>query len=438
MRLDLPWSELEQAASSVGLDFDPVIFEVVDWETMAMLAAYGGFPRRYPHWRWGSEYSRQRSTYRYGLSRIYELVVNTNPVYAYLLESNPVLSQKLVVAHVYAHADFFKNNSYFVPIQKSMHNDFANHAAHVEALGERVGVGAVEEFLDLALSLENLIDPHAAYIRRPQGGSEKPKAQRLAVRDYLDSYVNPPVELPQQASEEAKIEPLPARPEQDVLGFLLAHAPLSEWQKALLAIVRDEALYFAPQGMTKIMNEGWATFWHTRILTSGGFVEKSEAIDFAELQAGVLGGGGFNPYQLGYALYRSVARREGDAAIFPLRRIHNDVTFLDSLFDLEFAEAEKIVAPGDEEGFNAIKQKLLGALTNLGRPRIYVLDANYQNRGELLLSHVFEGVELELKKSRATLENVYKLWGRPVRLETVVGGRKLRFSFDGAHHQEVR
>lgn len=135
---------------------------------MAMLAAYGGFPRRYPHWRWGSEYLRHRETYRYGLGRIYELVVNTHPVRAYLLKSNTLLAQKLVMAHVFAHADFFQNNLAFKPIPKDMHEEMAHHAAFVEKAMERHGARSVEEFLDLALSLENLIDPHAPYIRRPE------------------------------------------------------------------------------------------------------------------------------------------------------------------------------------------------------------------------------------------------------------------------------
>ncbi len=427
----------ERVARDFGLDFDPVVFEVVDWETMAMLAAYGGFPRRYPHWRWGVEYARFKQTARYGLSRIYELVVNTSPVYAYLLESNPPLAQKVVIAHIYGHADFFKNNAYFAPTPKEMHNELANHAALVERLAERHGRRAVEEFLDLALSLENLIDPHAPYIQRHHEPLEEEPQVRLPVRVYLDPYVNPPADPPKEADEGAQIQPIPAQPERDVLGFLVEHAPLAPWQKAILEVIREEAYYFAPQAMTKIMNEGWATFWHTRILVQGGLLKPEEVLEFAEMQAGVLGGEGFNPYRLGYHLYRYMEEKAGLEALFRARSVHDDVSFLDEWLTLEFAEMHKVIAPGDEETFKAAKDRLLFALTNAGNPIVYVIDANFENRGELVLYHAYEGVEIELKRARAVLENLYRLWGRAVHLETVVDEEPVRLSYDGAHRHEV-
>ncbi|BAW00920.1 SpoVR family protein [Thermus thermophilus] len=186
-------------------------FQEVGPEEMAMLAAYGGFPRRYPHWRWGSEYLRYRETYRYGLARIYELVVNTVPVQAYLLRGNTLLAQKVVIAHVYAHADFFQNNLAFKPIPKDMLAEMAHHAAYVERAMERHGARSVEEFLDLALSLENLIDPHAPYIQRPaQKEEEAPK--RLPVRPYLDPYVNPPPPSPRRQRRGQAPSPSPRGP----------------------------------------------------------------------------------------------------------------------------------------------------------------------------------------------------------------------------------
>ena len=137
------WVErLRERAEAEGLSFPPVAFQEVGPEEMAMLAAYGGFPRRYPHWRWGSAYLHYRETYRYGLARIYELVVNTVPVQAYLLRGNPLLAQKLVVAHVYAHADFFQNNLAFKPIPKDMLAEMAHHAAYVERAMERLSLSA--------------------------------------------------------------------------------------------------------------------------------------------------------------------------------------------------------------------------------------------------------------------------------------------------------
>uniref|UniRef100_A0A7C2C362 Stage V sporulation protein R n=1 Tax=Thermus islandicus TaxID=540988 RepID=A0A7C2C362_9DEIN len=443
------WAErLRERALAEGLTFPPVLFEEVGPEEMAMLAAYGGFPRRYPHWRWGSEYLRQREVYRYGLGRIYELVVNTHPVHAYLLKGNTLLAQKLVMAHVYAHADFFQNNLAFRPTPKDMLSEMAHHAAYVEKAMERHGARSVEEFLDMALSLENLIDPHAPHIQRPEEGEEERPKGRLPVRPYLDPYVNPPPEPPKEAEEGASPRPLPPKPTRDILGFLARHAPLAPWQKGILEIIREESLYYAPQAATKILNEGWATYWHTRLLLP--LLGPEEALEFAELQSGLLAAHGFNPYRLGYFLLQEVEERwdkgrfgpeyealplgerlryerpagEGRRKLFQVRTVHTDVSFLEEFLTPEFALRQRLLAPEDLPRFAEAKQALLFRLTNLGYPIVELLDANHANRGELYLQHLYEGVELDLRKTRAVLENLRRLWGRPVHLKTVAAGKE--------------
>ncbi|SDE52897.1 stage V sporulation protein R [Thermus arciformis] len=447
------WAErLAERAREARLTFPPVLFEEVGPEEMAMLAAYGGFPRRYPHWRWGSEYLRYRETYRYGLGRIYELVVNTLPVQAYLLRGNTLLAQKVVMAHVYAHADFFQNNLAFKPIPKDMLSEMAHHAAYVERAMERHGARSVEEFLDMALSLENLIDPHAPYVQRPLGEEEKEAPKRLPVRPYLDPYVNPPPEPPKEAEEGASPKPLPPRPTRDILGFLAQHAPLAPWQKGILEILREESLYFAPQAATKILNEGWATYWHTKLLLP--LLAPEEAVEFAEMQANLLAPHGLNPYRLGYHLLKEVEERwdkgrfgpeyealplgerlryerptgEGRKKLFQVRTVYTDLNFLEEFLTPEFALRRGLVSPEDLPRFAEAKKALLFRLTNLGYPIVELLDANHQNRGELLLAHAYEGVELDLRKTKAVLENLHRLWGRPVHLKTVVGGKETLLS----------
>jgi len=444
--------ELRYWALAEGLSFPPVLFEEVGPEEMAMLAAYGGFPRRYPHWRFGSEYLRHREVYRYGLGRIYELVVNTVPVHAYLLKGNTLLAQKLVMAHVYAHADFFANNLAFQPTPKDMLDEMAHHAAFVERAMERHGARSVEEFLDMALSLENLIDPHAPYIQRPREEEERPQAPRLRVRPYLDPYVNPPPEPPKEAEEGASQKPLPPRPTRDILGFLVRHAPLAPWQKGILEILREESLYYAPQAATKVLNEGWATYWHTRLLLP--LLSPKEALEFAELQAGLLAPHGFNPYRLGYLLLKEVEERwdqgrfgpeyealplgerlryqrptgEGRKKLFQVRTVHTDISFLEEFLTPEFALRQNLLALEDLPRFLEAKRGLLFRLTNMGYPIVELLDANYGNRGELYLEHLYEGAELDLKRTKAVLENLHRLWGRPVHLKTVVGGKETLLS----------
>src|SRR6186713_2244067 len=158
--------QIRERARAYGLDFFPTIFEMCDYEQMNQIAAYGGFPQRYPHWRFGADYERLRKQHHYGLGRIYEMVINNDPCYAYLQESNALVDQKLVMSHVYGHCDFFKNNLWFSQTPRKMMDIMANHSTKARQYMDRYGVERVETFIDTVLSLDNLIDVHAPFIRR--------------------------------------------------------------------------------------------------------------------------------------------------------------------------------------------------------------------------------------------------------------------------------
>src|SRR5215813_5124730 len=278
---------IEKIARSYGLDIFPTVFEMLTYDQMNEIAAYGGFPSRYPHWRFGMEYEQLSKSYEYGLSKIYEMVINNNPSYAYLLEGNSLVDQKLVMAHVCAHVDFFKNNYCFRatdldtggrtvdPAVRRADYDpnrrwidkMANHGARVRKHVARQGINKVEEFIDHCLSLENLINPHAPFHgkRVPRDVDAEEKATeipRLKSKDYMESFINPEEYLEQQKrkieEEKEKAKKFPEHPERDVLKWLMDHAPLERWERDVLEVVREEALYFVPQMQTKIMNEGWA------------------------------------------------------------------------------------------------------------------------------------------------------------------------------------
>ncbi|MBA3534322.1 MAG: SpoVR family protein [Ardenticatenales bacterium] len=283
-------------AVDYGLDFFEVIYEMVDFQQMNEFAAYMGFPTRYPHWRWGMEYERMRKSYAYGLHKIYEMVINTDPCYAYLLESNELIDQKIVVAHVYAHSDFFKNNLWFGHTNRKMMDEMANHATRIWRIIDRIGYEEVEEFIDVCLSLENLIDQHAPYYGIPAARLEsyqdievdmrRSTTPKLRVeRDYMDSFINPPDVLRAEAEQRsetlrARVERFPAEPQRDVLHFLLENAPLERWQQDVLDIVRKEAYYFAPQGMTKTLNEGWACLTvGSSVYTANGLLRLGDIVD---------------------------------------------------------------------------------------------------------------------------------------------------------------
>ena len=194
--------------------------------------------------------------YTYGLSKIYELVINNDPCYAYLMKSNSKTDQKLVTAHVYGHCDFFKNNLWFSHTNRKMIDQMANHATRVRRYIDRFGYEVVEEFLDSVLSLENLIDQHSPYIRRREKEMQEDvvPGDRVAVpklrsKEYMDEYINPAEFLEQQRkqieTERMRKRRVPESPEKDILLFLIENAPLEDWQQDLLAIVRKESYYFA-------------------------------------------------------------------------------------------------------------------------------------------------------------------------------------------------
>ena len=293
--LQLMNAQIETYATDVGLDFPEVRFVMLNFDQMNQVAAYDGFPSRYPHWRFGMEYERLRKSYAWGLHRIYEMVINTDPCYAYLLTSNLMIDQKLVMAHVYGHADFFKNNFWFAHTDRRMLDATANHGARIRRYIERYGLEPVEAFVDRCLSLENLIDLHSTGIRRPparavenHGVENTPEASpglgRLPSKGYMDSYINPPDYLAavrqQNAAERQQERNFPVHPQRDVLLFLLEHAPLETWQQDILAIIREESYYFAPQRQTKIMNEGWAcAVGDTLVSTNQGLLRLDEIVE---------------------------------------------------------------------------------------------------------------------------------------------------------------
>ncbi|MCO6454598.1 MAG: SpoVR family protein [Pirellulaceae bacterium] len=481
--------KMEGHARDYGLDFFPTIFELVDADQLHAIAACGGFPTRFPHWRFGMEYERLTKGYSYGLQKIYELVINNDPCYAYLLASNMLTDHKLVMAHVYGHCDFFKNNYWFSQTNRRMIDEMANHGNRIRRYMDRFGVEEVENFIDACLSVEDLIDIHAPFIKRTEdrdkyefraatevGEEDAAESTRFRAKSYMDPFVNPADALAREAQrkqqQQAQRPRFPAEPMRDVMLFVLEHAPLKPWQADVLSIIREEAYYFAPQGQTKIMNEGWATYWHSTIMTRHG-IEPADLICYADHCSGTLASSPtrLNPYKLGVELFRDIEdrwnrgcygeeyercedRREkqhwntqaglGREKIFEVRRIHNDLTFVDEFLTLDFCRRQKLFSFGfnqqsgyyeiESRQFDQIKERLLFNLTNFGRPMIRVTQGNYKNRGELYLEHDYGGAELKLSYAKDTLTNLHRLWQRPVHIRTVLDDEPVVLSYDGSQH----
>ena len=346
-----------------------------------------------------------------------------------------------------------------------MLDQMANHAARLNRYIDRYGFERVERFINACLSLEDLIDPHSVHITRsrdeaserlgPLDSKRYDEAAdvtgRFPSKQYMDSFINPPEVLQREAAErEQKARKMqqdrsfPDEPARDVPLFLLRHAPLPDWQHDILSIIRDEAYYLAPQGQTKIMNEGWASYWHSTIMTRHGLTD-SEFICYADHHSGTMATSPnrLNPYKIGIELFRDIEERWnkgrfgpeyddchdihekekwdrqlelGREKIFEVRRVHNDVTFIDTFLTPEFCRKHRMFSFAYDDSsehyeiasreFEQIKNQLLYNLTNHGRPFIYVIDGNHRNRGELYLRHHYQGVELKLGYAKDTLENL--------------------------------
>ena len=492
--LDLPqeledWNQhILKRAREEGLDFFDTIFYMLPYSYLTEIAAHGGFPRRYQHWSFGMEHEKLKRSYEWGMGKIYELVINNDPCYAYLLENNNLMQQKLVMAHVYGHCDFFKNNIYFQNTNKNMMDEMANHASRVDRYIRQFGLDEVERFLDACISIQDHISP-LSMPSQSATPSEEMETEEALLRilkrksnpenpNYMDIFLNSKeyIEFKQKQLEETvkKAQCFPARPQKDLLYFLLLHAPLKKWQEDILYIIRKERYYFIPQGYTKIINEGWASYWHFKLMTES-FLEPGDFINFAMDHSGTLARHPhqLNPYLLGFTLLHDIedrwnkgqfgrewdectSRNEklawdkklglGREKIFECRLIENDYSLVDKYLTEDFCDKHKMFKYNfdqqtgqwviSDRSFESIKNQLLENLANFGIPHILVYDGNYQNRGELYLKHHHEG-DLRQDYAWDTLANIAYIWQRPVHLETLVDGKRKLYSYASDDKKEL-
>jgi stage V sporulation protein R len=462
--LERALEQIWEIARGFGLDPFPTRFEIVPATVMYEIGSYA-LPGRYSHWTFGKAYHRMKTMYDFGLSKIYEVVINTNPSYGFLMETNSPVQNKLVIAHVLGHVDFFKNNVYFSKTNRRMVESVSSHAGRMAEYEFRHGRKTVEKFLDAVLSIEEHIDPNF-FIRRerPERDEERPPAAKPAGRyDDLWGLERKDGAAGETSDDAPRARQLPL-PEKDLLYFVMKNSPsLTDWQRDAVAMIHEEMEYFVPQMQTKTLNEGWASYWHSRIMRELDLPDE-EMLEFAELHAGVVSPqkGQLNPYYLGYKILEDIERRwdsptaedrekfgreagGGRAKIFEVRELENDVSFLRNylteelceeldLFVYELVEDEEWTVT--EKRWERVRDQLVANMTNFGFPYINVADGDYNNNRELYLKHQYEGAELDAAYARKVLEHVHTLWGRPVHLETIIDGSPSVMSYDGEEHDE--
>lgn len=457
-QLQMAIEEITEIAKGFGLDFYPMRYEICPADIIYTFGAYG-MPTRFSHWSFGKQFHKMKLHYDLGLSKIYELVINSNPCYAFLLDSNSLIQNKLIVAHVLAHCDFFKNNVRFQNTKRDMVESMAATAERIRKYEIEYGREEVESFIDAVLAIEEHIDPSLV---RPN------LAWTLADTEFEEEEVTSSVspyddlwKLDEKKDQKQRVKrkkrKFPPHPEKDLLLFIVHYSrELEEWQRDILTMIREEMLYFWPQLETKIMNEGWASYWHQRILREMDLTS-GESIEFAKLNAGVVQPSktSINPYYLGLKIFEDIEERynnpteemkklgvkpgSGREKIFEVRELESDQSFLRNYLTKELVYREdmylfqkqgrdyKIV----DKAWEQVRDQLVNMRVNGGFPYLTVHDGDYLRNGELYIKHHFEGIELDLKYLEKVLPYIHQLWGRNVHIESVVENKPITFTYDG-------
>ncbi|MBL7662094.1 SpoVR family protein [bacterium] len=444
-----------------GLKCYPQEFEICDHFEMIGYMAYSGMPSRYSHWSYGKTYEIQKTMYDYGVGGLpYEMVINSSPCIAYLMRDNTDLLHILTIAHVYGHNDFFANNFMFrlgtnAPYVIEM---FKNHAKRVRSYIEdpSIGINAVERILDSA---------HALSLQRTRNPGIRKLSHVEAVKREIDR-ANPPRDQyaeihPQVERQSANIDKFPIEPEQNVLDFIAKHSSvLNSWERDLVSIVDQEAEYFIPQIETKIMNEGWASYWHYKLIQELRLPEQYH-LEFIVRHNQVLRPtpGGLNPYHLGFIIWNNIEQRwnegktgqeyrvekrplpstendsPGRKKIFEVRESDRDASFLRrfltpeimrelDLFEHERRGKERVITKvSDDESYEQVRETLVKNVGMGSIPIIKIHDADFGGRRTLYLKHEHDGRDLQLEYAEKTLTHLETLWGREVLLETTVNNR---------------
>ncbi|WP_299092714.1 SpoVR family protein [uncultured Metabacillus sp.] len=455
--LEYAIGEITEIAKGFGLDFYPMRYEICPADIIYTFGAYG-MPTRFSHWSFGKQFHKMKLQYDLGLSKIYELVINSDPCYAFLLDTNSLIQNKLIVAHVLAHCDFFKNNARFSNTKREMVESMAATAERIKQYEIEYGRREVETFLDAVLSIQEHIDPSLV---RPKlawtiDDIEFEEEEEKTITPYDDLWKLDQKQDPKPAPKKKKRK-FPPAPEKDILLFIEEYSrELEDWQRDILTMMREEMLYFWPQLETKIMNEGWASYWHQRIIRELDLTS-DESIEFAKLNAGVVQPSrtSINPYYLGLKIFEDIEERynnpteemkklgvvpgSGREKIFEVREIESDISFIRNYLTKDLIMREdmylfqkqgrdyKIV---DKE-WEAVRDQLVSMRVNGGFPYITVNDGDYLKNNELYLKHWYEDIELDLKYLEKVLPYVYQLWGRPVHMESVLEDKPVLFSYDG-------
>jgi stage V sporulation protein R len=438
------WCELlprvEELAARAGLRYNPVDFEAVPATFMMEIAVYG-LPVRMPHWSFGVRYISQLIQHRMGNSRLFEVVFPGNPGHAYLAAGNSLAENMLVAAHVLGHADFSRNNMLFRSSQQQVGDHIveqaASHARQITLAVEEHGLKRVELVLDAALALEQHIDVDQRVQRERYPEYQAPKAERSDDAFSKRFAALNPEGAPPDEGPKRKRAAIPPHPERDLLWFIANYAPeLEGWERDIFLAVREESFYFHPVHATQIMNEGWASYWHARLLREADFLPQGAYVDAIKCHSDVvrpIAGGekvalGINPYHLGFSMWEDIIEREGMDASRRIMQEDDDVSFVRNQLNADLAAKLQLFRfNADSSGsikvmetdLDALHEAIVGPKYNFGAPSVAAAHVRVDGTLELAHDYKVDGRGIDVERGKKVLEYVQKVWRRPVILHTI-------------------
>ena len=411
-------------AESYGLDWYPIDYEMCDYYDMIGNMAYVGLPTHYHHWSFGKSFEQTHFRYNAGMEGLpYEMIINSNPSISYLMRENDMAMHVLTMAHCVGHSDFFKNNINFAHTDpENAISKFRTAALRIRRYVEDPGIGVsgVERILDAAHSIKYQCRrfPHAPKITHQE---LRKKYIKLINSDSTGKF------------SDFDIDRLPLEPDYDILCFIKENGRhLKEWERDIIGIVIDETNYFIPQARTKIMNEGWASFWHHRILSEVGIPQEYH-LSFLKSHNQVIRPhiGRINPYHLGFNIFKKIAAEHGLEECFFAREVHHDESFLREYLDEECCREMNLFSyslkkdtytideVSDHDGWKLIRDDMVRNVGLNAIPKVYIEEV-IKPDNTLILKHEFDGRELDLEYAEQVCKNITDLWADPVKFFTVI------------------
>ena len=435
-------NKIEDLALKLGLDYYPVDVEVVPNNFMTEISVYG-LPVRMPHWSFGIRYIHQLIRQGMGHSRIFEVMFPGDPCHAYLVNDNSIAENTLVVAHVIGHADFSKNNQLFARFMQMAGGHILEQAAerahNIEKALAQHGQERVEAILDAALALEPHIDINQPLHRPTYPERKAPSDNIKNATPFSERFHRLPGEKdPSYKPEEVSAKPsIPPHPEYDLLWFIAQYAPdLEGWERDIFLAVREESFYFYPVFACQIMNEGWASYWHARLLREADFLPSELYLSAIKAHSDVVRpyaadnqlSLAINPYHIGFAIWEDLIEKQGIKAARQICKEEDDFGFIRNYLSLELAEKlDLFVYESDHEGgirvaekdIHAIREAILAPKFNYGAPRISVTHMHVDGSLEMMHDYQNDGRGLDLARAERVLDYISRVWRRPVSLQTV-------------------